>query len=276
MIVHQTLPYCKMYHPWLKSGQLVESLTRLVTPIYGDLLARLDTLACQPCHSGNRHAPCDFKRRPLAPTPVAHVASTLDRHGPELPWPQARHGAFTPPHDRDSDGWQEVHHAPEPVGDGQRGTRRMVDHLADNPTWEKIIECDQLSSEDEDPEADDRMLRVMTQPSRVDENEWHKVGQCPLAEDAVASVRLVREFAMRQSMAFLKSCMTVAAMNEGLQVAVEGFRPTVQRMVNGVETSMPRGDNGYANRWLRVPPTKEVCDRIIGVQPPQRYELHVC
>jgi len=237
MIVHQTLPYCKMYHPWLKSGQLVESLTRLVTPIYGDLLARLETLACQPCRSGNRHAPCDFKRRPLAPAPVAHVAGTLDRHGPELPWPQARHGAFTPPHDRDSDGWQEVHHAPEPVGDGRRGTCRMVDHLADNPTWEKIIECDQLSSEDEDP---------------------------------------VREFAMRQSMAFLKSCMTVAAMNEGLQVAVEGFRPTVQRMVNGVETSMPRGDNGYANRWLRVPPTKEVCDRIIGVQPPQRYELHVC
>ena len=53
----------------------------------------------------------------MEPAPVAHVSGPSDMHGPELPWPQVRHGAFTPPHDMGNAGWQEVHNAQDLVED---------------------------------------------------------------------------------------------------------------------------------------------------------------
>lgn len=242
------------------------------------VLQALEDMPCPQCKGdGYTDTPCPLGRVPPARAPgelgvggARHPAGPSRWQDDDLRWHAYPEDDPHPLENSPVHGLQE--HVP--IG----GTWRVADHLAD--VAPQLAGCSELSSDDDDFGVSDRMEYVMNQQDTVATSDWYQVRHEHTAEDAVHCSPTVFQFAARASVGFLSNMMTVKAFQASLKGTVLAYQAEVHlpaRQPGGdPPRPFPRGDPAPDNPYCRFPASKYACDRVLGVQPLDRYELHLC
>ena len=155
---------------------------------------------------------------------------------------------------------------------------RLAEHL--HETAPSLTECTELSSDEDDYHATERMEQVLYQEDSVADAAWFRVRHKSTAADAVHCCPSVFELAARATVDFLTNMMTIKSFDASLRGVLRAYQPTVCLPAPhpGVAPppTFPRGDSAADNEYCRFPTFRNACDRVLAVQPAERYELHVC
>jgi len=144
--------------------------------------------------------------------------------------------------------------------------RRLVERLDNNPVARHVLADDSLTSDDESDRhtrigRSMKMTWLMNQVDLTTDKEWYKCRDDLLHPRTDTTVL---QYSAWQTDVWLSSKQTIVAHDQALKMAILSH--------------MHSGMNQVERQALidGMPSSKLMCDAAIGVQPAERYELHVC